>query len=174
MRGRIPSGRTQVITDIENLGVPWAGGPIVHGIGDLVRSVLQAGAEMHFCVGVDKSRSFDAGREFPGARILGGVGPSGADRALVDDFDVHHVAHRYDGLVLASGDHEFTEVAVSAREAGLRVVVLSWRERLSRQLAHAVDHVLYLDDFAGVGPAQFMVGSPGVPPADSVDPGMAA
>jgi hypothetical protein len=51
-------------------------------------------------------------------RVRGGV--DGPDLALLDAYDLPHAADRFDELVIGSGDHAFTDLAIAACNLGLR------------------------------------------------------
>ena len=76
--------------------------------------------------------------------VVGANAKDGADRALLAAIDVHSVARRYDELVIFSGDHAFTQLAVNAKRLGLGVHVITaehpnGRSMLSRELSDAAD-----------------------------------
>lgn len=76
--------------------------------------------------------------------VVGANAKDGADRALLAAIDLNSVARRYDELVIFSGDHAFTQLAVSAKRLGLGVHVITaehpnGRSMLSRGLSDAAD-----------------------------------
>jgi hypothetical protein len=76
--------------------------------------------------------------------VVGANASDGADRALLAAVDVHSVARRYDELVIFSGDHAFTELALNAKRLGLGVHVITaehpnGRSMLSRELSDVAD-----------------------------------
>ena len=76
--------------------------------------------------------------------VVGANAKDGADRALLAAIDVHSVARRYDELVIFSGDHAFTQVAVNAKRLGLGLQVIAvehpnGRSMLSLELSDAAD-----------------------------------
>ena len=76
-------------------------------------------------------------------RLVVRRGPSGADRALVDAIADHcHVAARYDEVVVASGDHEFTSTVAGCSAHGLRTTVVGRGGSISRELAGVADEVV--------------------------------
>ncbi len=72
-------------------------------------------------------------------------GPSGADRALVDVIEQEDPAHRFDTVVLASGDGIFAEPAARLQALGCRVLVVARPGSVSRRLAFAVRDIAYLE-----------------------------
>lgn len=66
-------------------------------------------------------------------------GSSGADLALIESVDIVHAASCFNTLVIASGDHAFTELALQARRAGMRVHLLLGRGRCAASLWRAAD-----------------------------------
>ena len=84
---------------------------------------------------------------FPGAQLRHGRGHDGADRALIENFDIDHAAKRFDAVVIGSGDHAFIDVAYRARQRGLKVVVVSRPASLSRALATYADLVIDVPEF---------------------------
>lgn len=64
-----------------------------------------------------------------------GRGRDGADHAIADAVDLHHAARRFDILIIASGDHFFTETALQARCLGMTVWLVSGYGVVSRDLA---------------------------------------
>lgn len=76
--------------------------------------------------------------------VVGANARDGADRALLAAVDVHSVARRYDELVIFSGDHAFTQLALIAKRLGLGVHVITaehpnGRSMLSRELSDVAD-----------------------------------
>ncbi|MFT4187749.1 MAG: NYN domain-containing protein [Aeromicrobium sp.] len=65
------------------------------------------------------------------------AGLNGADHELLDRIDELHAASRYDVMVIASGDHAFTSMALRATSAGMKVWQLAGRGGVSRQLRGA-------------------------------------
>lgn len=133
--------------DPESWAVLTSGGNLQAGIGDLFLAIFNPRPTDLVAVGVDKMRMFDADREFPGCQLRVGSGPSGGELALIEDLDITHIATRFNGLTIGSGDGEFTDTAIAARAAGLRVRVASWRNRLSSRLGCAADEIVLLDNF---------------------------
>ncbi len=68
------------------------------------------------------------------------MAPDAADADLMDAA-ADHIAHGASDLIVASGDHAFTELAGQAQ-----LHVLAYRHHLSRRLRLAATTVTYLDD----------------------------
>ena len=79
-------------------------------------------------------------------------GQDGADLALVEAVDIDHAATRYGRMVIASGDHAFTDLALDARAHHMRVQLVIGRGQPSRQLMAACPSRtwLRLDDTVGL------------------------
>ena len=60
--------------------------------------------------------------------------------------DAFYNADNYDCFILVSGDGDFTYMAPPLMEYGKEVVVCSFENALSRNLANSVDRVYYLED----------------------------
>lgn len=114
------------LVDIENMLAGWV-------TPDGCRAFLEAylatgllGAMDQVVVGVSKG---SAAHTFPlpngWRRALGPCGVDCADIALVRAVPHRARLRSFDTLVIASGDHFFCEVARDARDAGVRVVVVS-------------------------------------------------
>lgn len=139
-------GRTLVVDDHENL----VGGP---GELDDDTDVIEAGAIWQLLSDVCSLTDWDQvviGLSSYSAKkwmeklpldkvqLVIGDGPDGADKALIDAVDVNHVAHRFDSVVIASGDHIFAETAAALRRAGVQVYnITSSRSGASKCLAAA-------------------------------------
>lgn len=59
-------------------------------------------------------------------------GTDGADLMLLEQAEPGFVAHRYDRLVIGSGDHAFVTTALAVRDLGIPVVVVARRRSLAR------------------------------------------
>ena len=116
-------GRAHHVVDIENLLGLTRAMSIDPATGRLYRGLVQAGDHDLFTVAADVNRWPDAKFAFGGAHVVAGYGPDGADRALDAAVDLDHIAARFDTLVIASGDHWFTDMAYRAGRLGLHVVV---------------------------------------------------
>lgn len=144
--GYVQAGRTLHIVDVENL----CGGPeFVRGNGTSVarsyRRVVGLTRGDHVIVGSNPNLLFECRDCFPGARLVGGHGPDGADQALLEAMsDVDWVAARFDRVVIASGDHCFAHLAAALKERGIMVGVVAREEATSGVLRRTASFVRYL------------------------------
>jgi hypothetical protein len=147
---RRSSDRTYHLIDAENL----AGGPFLgyDGVGDRYRAVVAPDAGDLFTVGTDITGFVSVGPQFPGARLVTGTGPDGADTALMAAEDADWLAARFSTIVIASGDGGFALYAAACRARGLAIVVVARRGSLSRLLARQADRVIWFDDDPDQGP----------------------
>lgn len=143
----VPKGRTLHLVDVENL----CGGS--HVDEDAVSDAMQAYREVialepldHMVVACSPQLAIPVHDAAPEARILVGRGFDGADRELIGAADTADVIRRFDGVVVASGDHIFTTLAASLRLAGVSVTVVSRESSLSASLARAALTVVCLSD----------------------------
>ena len=148
-RSAAPSGpRRYVLMDIENL---TAGSSTRAEAKALWRSLTQPGfgitSHDHVVVGANRHVARKLATSVAGPNVhwvVGAAEPDGADRALLAAINLHHVAKKYDELVIMSGDHAFSDLARRAKVLGLRVHVVTslsdGRGRsLSRELAAVAD-----------------------------------
>lgn len=100
----------------------------------LLEEVFPTGPDDQTVVGVDKGNVLGAGLTWPGAQVVFGIGPDGADRALISAADPQWIAARYDEVVIVSGDHAFGPLATELRALGVRVTVVSRPGQISAEL----------------------------------------
>ena len=139
--------REQYAVDPESVAVLVSHGPLTPGVGDLFRTVFEPSNHDAIVLGVDPRRAFDAAREFPGCSMKVGDGPSGGELALIAALDCHHIAGRFQGLTVCSGDGAFVPLVRQAQALGLRIRVASWVARLSGELGRLADEVVLFDHF---------------------------
>lgn len=139
----VPRSRALVLLDLENL----AGDPLV-GLAaaqEVVRRVLRS-AEIrtgdHVIVGCNPRLGLTAAAACPGARLVIGCGPDGADRALLATVEPDDAARRFERVVIGSGDHAFAPLARALRLRGVDVTVISRPGSCSQHLVPAADRVL--------------------------------
>lgn len=72
-------------------------------------------------------------------------GPSGADLALIEAYREVPNVGSFDGLVIASGDGIFEEIALDAVRRGLPVTVVVGAGSLSRRLQMMATQVIWLE-----------------------------
>ena len=142
-------GRTCHLVDIENLvGQPEAGPrytPAVfsrraHEVSGAYRLKWVNSGDLVY-VGCDASLMLETLMDWERYTVRIGRGTDGADRALIDVFDIDAVARSCDVLQIASGDHAFAELASEARARDLYVRVVSRSDALSRDLRRNCDGV---------------------------------
>jgi hypothetical protein len=146
--GMASAPRRYVLVDIENLVAGHATRSEVRALWRvLAQEAPGITANDHVVIGGNRYVAKKFSTTIGGDNIkwvVGAGGPDGADRALLAATKVHQIAKRYDDLIIMSGDHAFTELAVLARRLGLRIHVVTTKRRngrpsLSRQLAAAAD-----------------------------------
>lgn len=143
----VPRGRLLHLVDVENFcGGSSADDVTVAGSLGEYRVVAVCRAHDHVVVACGESLVLSVAAAMPEARILIGHGLDGADRALIDSVTVDDIARRFDGVIIGSGDHIFTELAEALGRAGVSVIVVAREESLSTRLARAARGVLYLSD----------------------------
>lgn len=140
----LPRGRTLHLIDIENLaGADRAFADLVAAAEAYKRSITVHPGD-HIVIGCDRSLLLAAKVAFPGARVVPGCGPDGADRALLACEGVDDIARRYDRVVIGSGDHVFCGLVARLRQKGVAVCVVCRREALSRDLKRTAGLVIDL------------------------------
>ena len=148
--------RACFLGDIENL----AGRP-TGPTGDDVRAIAAAvyktfgHMELHPVVACAHCNAECVWFNWPEARRLVRSGPDGADLALLDSLRApDEVVQRFDGVVVASGDHIFSDLVLDLADAGGTVVVVWGEGALSRHLVGAARTTvpLFAPESAGPGP----------------------
>ena len=135
------------LVDVENIFALTHGKAVSCRAGELYRTIASVGDGDLIQVAADITRVFDTKAAFPGAQLRHGRGHDGADRALIQNFDIDHAAKRFGAVVIGSGDHAFIDVAYRARQRGLKVVVVSRPSSRSRALASYADLVIDVPEF---------------------------
>jgi len=146
LRRHLPAGRTLHLVDLENL----AGGS---GVGDVdvdqalarYERVVRVRPVDHRIVACGRRLAFQAKDRWSGALVKAAHGVDGADRALLAEAGPAFVRSHYDRVVVASGDHGFTELVVELDAGGVDVCVVSRRDSLARRLREVAPVVWYLD-----------------------------
>lgn len=141
-----PPGRTLHLVDVENLmGGPLAGGIALAEAVAGYRALARVHVLDHAVVGANPALALAIGDVWPGARLVVGGGPDGADLALIGAAsDVAWLSERYDRIVIGSGDGIFASVAAGFRAAGVDVTVVSRAKSLSMHLAAMASTTLIL------------------------------
>lgn len=139
--------RRYFLVDIENLTHGAKGTPIaVADLWEVLRGQAPGvGVRDHVVIGAARRivRRYRPAIQGDNVRwVVGADAPDGADRALLAAVDLHRVARDFDELVVASGDHAFTSLALRARRMGLSVQVITvehpeQRTMLARELSAA-------------------------------------
>lgn len=135
-------GRALHILDLENLNKGPAD-DYRHVVATWRRTIGLAPSDLAV-VGVDVTGAFPARDAFPEAGLVVGKGENGADRALTRRADANLSTHRYDTLIVGSGDGHFTHLALNARNQGLHVLVASHKGNLSAKLHNAASRIIWL------------------------------
>jgi len=143
------TSRRFVALDIENIN----GGAVGHALlADAawrdVATAIDLVEDEHVVIGVGPSSLLAAGTSHPGARLVMGRGPSGADHALIEVLSDEHVAERFDEIVIASGDGIFADVAARLALEGAKVTIVARVGHLSTRLRLAAGSVVLLADHA--------------------------
>jgi hypothetical protein len=139
-------GRTLHLVDLENL-MRGPRQPVAEMSASSVgyRSLAPVNDGDHVIVAVNPSIAMDARRVWPGARMLVGFGPHGADLQLLDAIaDREWVAARFDRVVVGSGDGIFAPAVIELRQLGIAIGVVSQYDRLSRHLRRTATFVRLL------------------------------
>ena len=132
----VREGRTLHLLDLENL----CGGPDQipaekYTVADLYRTQAGIARDDHVVVGANPRSLIHCFDIFPGSRLVGRLGPDGADSALLDVLrDIDRVAQRYDRVIVGSGDHCFAPSTTALRARGILVGVVAREGSVSRSL----------------------------------------
>lgn len=129
--------RRYFIIDIENLlgGARYVTDEAV-GFAELVlRRELGMHPDDQILIGVTAIHvMFPIHRVFPGKAQRIVCGPDGAELAILRALDPSHVAHRFDEVVIVSGDGMFASLAAQLAFHGARVIVAGHRAGMSARL----------------------------------------
>jgi hypothetical protein len=139
--------RTLHLIDVEN--VAGMARPTETQVGAALaryRAAVRVGPSDQIVIAANLTTAAWAKWAWPGALVRAASGPDGADLALLGDADPDHVARRFQRVVIASGDHVFTERARELRARGLHVEVLARPGALSHNLRGSADVVRLLPD----------------------------
>jgi NYN domain len=144
-RGRFPERGLHLI-DIENLaGDRMPDFDQVRAVQDSYADRLTFSALDQVVVASSHRTLLSAALGWPNARYRVRSGPDGADLELLDVLAYEEVEARFAQVIIGSGDGAFARAAASLAAAGVRVIVVSRRNSLSRRLAVAANQVIYLD-----------------------------
>jgi hypothetical protein len=134
----ITLGRTAHLIDLENLV-----GSGRFGVSEATacRSAYDALGLIrpgdHVIVACNPFSAIHVRSPWQGARLLTGHGADGADLALLDAISHERFQHRYDRIVLGSGDGIFTEAVATFRRKVQDVVVVGRPGSIARRLRFA-------------------------------------
>jgi hypothetical protein len=140
--------RRYLLVDIENLIAGHATRDEAKALwGILAQETPGITAKDHVVIGGNRYVAKKFSTTIAGSNIkwvVGAEGPDGTDRALLAACNLHQIAKAYSELIIMSGDHAFTELALRAQTLGLRTHVVTTKRMnrqssLSRQLAAAAD-----------------------------------
>jgi hypothetical protein len=95
----------------------------------------------HTVVAAGPAVAFDAGLAWPGAQLLVGLGPDGADAALLEWAARADLVERFDRLVVGSGDFAFASLVADLRGVGVSVTVVARAGSCSRALSDLCEDV---------------------------------
>jgi NYN domain-containing protein len=144
-RERFPERGLHLI-DIENLtGDRMPDFDQVRAVQDSYAGRLTFSALDQVVVASSHRTLLSAALGWPNARYRIRSGPDGADLELLDVLVYEEVAARFAQVIIGSGDGAFARAAASLAGAGVRVIVVSRRNSLSRRLAVAANQVIHLD-----------------------------
>jgi hypothetical protein len=143
----VPEGRKLHLVDIENL----CGGSHVADseVADAMQVYCEAatvGDADHVVIACSPQLAIPSHASAGSARVLIGRGFDGADEALIAAASVTDVAHRYDEVVIGSGDHIFADIAAALRLVGVAVTVVSRMSSLASSLARVAKTVVCIPD----------------------------
>ncbi len=144
------SGRRLIAVDAENLlgcdpgiasAVCWE-----FAIVGLLHAVRFRQGTDHLVIAVAPDWAFTVMELAPSARLMVRNGPNGADLALRDALeDAAFIAGRYSKVVLASGDHIFSNSVRSLADAGIHTTVAGLPTQTSSELTALASSVVWLD-----------------------------
>jgi hypothetical protein len=142
-------GRYLHLVDIENLLGGWVTPTGVPCFIQAYRGLYPWHSGHMFTAAVSK-RFADSVFELPRSWrvLLAGNHPDAADEALLTYTSVQYVTARFDGLVIASGDHIFAEFVSGVRAAGIATTILTGHGHVSASLYCAAHNHVSLSDRA--------------------------
>lgn len=123
-RHRCIRPRTLHLIDLENLLAGRVDTDTVADIWDEYRQVTGMRWDDHVIVAVSKRNAAATFFALPETvqRVIGSNGPDGADLALISAVDINWAVKRFGQVMVATGDHIFTDTTTGLRAAGLPVV----------------------------------------------------
>lgn len=133
----VPQARTLCLVDVENMA---CSSQVQQAKVARLQQQIGATAELnhddHVVIAAGPCSARAAWRGWKGAaRRLLGIGPDGADRALLEAIDdLQWVVDRFDRVVIASGDHIFAPAVAALKALGADVLVIAPPVGLSKQM----------------------------------------
>jgi hypothetical protein len=144
----IPVHRSLHIIDIENLtGAEHTNLDAVLSASGIYRHSVEMGPMDQIIVGTNMSPDYrlTVGLEWPGARVVSGHGPNGADQALLAAVEPAWVIRRgFARVVIGSGDGCFAALGTILKRAGVVVHVIGRARAMHSSLWPASHHILAL------------------------------
>lgn len=138
--------RRYFIVDIENMlgGARYVTDEGARFTEQVLRRELGMLSNDQALIGVTAIQAmFPVHRVFPGKAQRIKCGPDGAELAILGALDPSHVAHRFDEIVIVSGDGMFASLAAQLAFYGTRVVVAGHRSGMSARLRLAAHRTHY-------------------------------
>lgn len=145
-RHRCTRPRTLHLIDLENL----LGGRIdPHAVATLwnhYRELTAMRWDDHVIVAVSRRHALDTFTALPATvqRVVGPNSPDGADHALLDAIDIDWAARRFGQVIVATGDHIFTDTARRLAATGLQLVQVLGLGYTATDLYHQCPTQLHL------------------------------
>ena len=147
----VPPGRALHLHDVENMaGCARPTRSLLRTVRAQVDQVAPPRHGDHVIAGSNPCVVPWAAPVWSAGQWVGRHGADGADHALLAMADPEDVAARYARLVIGSGDHAFTDLALAARLLGVEVWVLARPGSLARGLEAAAHRVCLLPDGLGL------------------------
>lgn len=145
---RTSRDRTHHYIDIENLaGNGRLLSQDVVGVRDRFQQAVAPDEMDLFTVGCDSSNAFHVRSAFPGARLVVGRGPDGADLALIEAMQEDMQSGAWSTQVLlGSGDHIFAPILAAMAGEGAITRVVGIEGHTSHRLKLAAHHTTLLPE----------------------------
>jgi len=134
------------LIDVENLcasGLPTE--RHVRATLERYRNQMGVGTDDQVVLAASGHTAFLAGAAWPGARVVVGYGPDGADRALLAYVDVRHISRRFGTVVLGSGDHIFAALITNLIQDGIAVTVVAVTGAIAQDLRIARPQIRHFE-----------------------------
>ncbi|MGH1561440.1 NYN domain-containing protein [Mumia sp. DW29H23] len=137
-------GRQVILVDIENV----VGGAVLTQDAAIwarrqIETVLEVRDDAHIVIGASHASWMNAALAWPTKRCLPKSGPDGADLAILDEME-SLLVHRYDEVILVSGDGIFADAVSVLSARGAQVTVVAHHGRCAARLRLAAHCTVYL------------------------------